>query len=46
MNNPLQNRGEENRRTAAQKILGVADVIHELLKAILGIFGRRTTDKH
>lgn len=48
MSNPLQNDPgrSDQRRGTAEKVLAVADVIHELLKAILSIFGRRSTDQH
>jgi len=45
MSNPLQNDPVNNRKGTAEKVLAVADVIHELLKAILSIFGRRKQDK-
>lgn len=50
MSNPLQNDppqlpSRDQRKDTAAKILAVADVIHELLKALLSIFGRRQGDK-
>lgn len=45
MSNPLQNNPQQNsRKDTAQKVLAVADVIYELLRAILGVFGRRKSD--
>lgn len=45
MSNPLQNDSTSSRRTTAEKILPVLDVIYQIIGAVLAIFGRRKTDR-
>lgn len=43
MSNPLQNNPEQRKNTG-EKILAVVDVLHQIVLALLGIFGRRKSD--
>jgi hypothetical protein len=43
MSNPLQN--QPDRRSNAQKVLSVVDVVMRICEALLGLFGRRREDK-
>jgi len=45
MANPLQNRGEEQRRGDGEKIIAIVDLIAIIARALVGIFGRREADK-
>ena len=47
MSNPLHNDPPraDQRRDTVQKVLAVADVLYELLRAILGVLGRRKEDR-
>jgi hypothetical protein len=45
MSNPLQNNPtDDKRRNTGEKILGVLDIVHQLVQALLNIFGRRKSD--